>query len=49
MARRPRFSPGGIAYHVMNRTWARMKLFEDDGDYEALLGQTHDFLGVCAA
>ena len=35
MARRPRFSPGGIAYHVMNRTWGKMELFEDAGDYEA--------------
>jgi putative transposase len=35
MARKPRFSPGGIAYHVMNRTWGGIELFEDDGDYKA--------------
>lgn len=35
MARKPRFSPGKIAYHVMNRTWGRIDLFDDDGDYEA--------------
>jgi putative transposase len=35
MARKPRFSPGGLAYHVMNRTWGSIELFEDAGDYEA--------------
>ena len=35
MARKPRFSPGGIAYHVMNRTWGGIELFEDEADYEA--------------
>ncbi len=35
MARIPRFSPGGLAYHVMNRTPGKLKLFEDDGDYQA--------------
>jgi putative transposase len=35
MARKPRFSPGGLAYHVMNRTWPGVELFEDDGDYQA--------------
>jgi putative transposase len=35
MARKPRFSPGGLAYHVMNRTWGKLELFEDAGDYEA--------------
>jgi putative transposase len=35
MARKPRFSPGNIAYHVMNRTWGNLKLFEDDPDYQA--------------
>jgi len=35
MARKPRFAPGGIAYHVMNRTWGAIDLFEDDGDYQA--------------
>jgi putative transposase len=35
MARKPRHAPGGIAYHVMNRTWGKIKLFEDAADYEA--------------
>jgi len=35
MARKPRFAPGGIAYHVMNRTWPGVDLFETDADYEA--------------
>lgn len=35
MARKPRHAPGGIAYHVMNRTWGRIELFEDDADYAA--------------
>ncbi len=35
MARKPRFAPGGLAYHVMNRTWGQIDLFEDAGDYEA--------------
>ena len=35
MARKPRLAPGGLAYHVMNRTWGKVELFEDSGDYEA--------------
>jgi putative transposase len=35
MARKPRNTPGGIVYHVMNRTWGRHDLFEDDADYAA--------------
>jgi putative transposase len=35
MARKPRVSRGGIAYHVMNRTWGAIELFEDSADYEA--------------
>ena len=35
MARKPRNAPGGLAYHVMNRTWGEIDLFEDAGDYEA--------------
>jgi len=35
MARKPRFSPGGLAYHVMNRTWPGIELFEDAADYQA--------------
>lgn len=37
MARKPRFSPGGIAYHVMNRTWPGQDLFDGDADYAAFL------------
>ncbi len=35
MARKPRFSPGGLAYHVMNRVGPNLELFQDAGDYEA--------------
>lgn len=35
MPRRPRVSPGGLAYHVMNRAPGRVTLFRDDGDYAA--------------
>ncbi|MDD5262958.1 MAG: transposase [Methylacidiphilales bacterium] len=35
MARRPRLSGAGIAYHVMNRTWGQIQLFEDASDYQA--------------
>ena len=35
MARKPRFSPGGLAYHVMNRTPGRVELFEDAAGYLA--------------
>ncbi len=35
MARRPRFCPGGLAYHAMNRTWGPMELFQSPGDYAA--------------
>jgi putative transposase len=35
MARKPRFCPGGLAYHVMNRTPGRVELFGDAGDYQA--------------
>ena len=35
MARKPRNAPGGLAYHVMNRTWGKIDLFQDAGDYEA--------------
>jgi putative transposase len=35
MARAPRVSLGHIAYHVMNRTWGGIELFEDAGDYQA--------------
>lgn len=54
MARKPRFSPGNIAYHVMNRTWAGIDLFEDDDDYLAFLrvlaqaAQREPTLRLCA-
>jgi putative transposase len=35
MARKPRFAPGNLAYHVMNRTWPGNTLFEKDADYQA--------------
>ena len=35
MARKPRNAPGNIVYHVMNRTWGRHDLFENDADYAA--------------
>ncbi len=35
MARRPRFSPGNIACHVMNRVGPNLELFQDAGDYQA--------------
>ena len=38
MPRKLRFSPGGIVYHVMNRTWGGIELFEDAADYEAFEG-----------
>ncbi len=45
MARKPRFSPGGLAYHVMNRTPGKLKLFEDDGDYQAFEKETSNGTG----
>ena len=35
MPRRRRVSPGGLAYHVMNRAPGRVTLFRGDGDYAA--------------
>ena len=35
MARQPRSAPGGLVYHVLNRTVAGLPLFRKDGDYEA--------------
>src|SRR5580693_3476019 len=54
MARKPRFSPGGLAYHVMNRTWPGVELFQDDADYKAfekVLGEAvdrHRGIRLCA-
>ncbi|HXY33921.1 MAG TPA: transposase [Planctomycetaceae bacterium] len=35
MPRRPRIAPGGLVYHCLNRTVARLALFEKDADYAA--------------
>jgi putative transposase len=35
MPRRPRVTPGGFAYHVLNRTVAGLPLFRKKADYEA--------------
>jgi putative transposase len=35
MARKSRFSPGNLAYHVMNRVGTNLELFQDADDYEA--------------
>ncbi len=35
MPRRPRFSTGGLPYHVLNRRVGRMALFEKPTDYQA--------------
>jgi putative transposase len=35
MPRRARVTPGGLAYHVLNRTVAGLPLFRKDADYEA--------------
>ncbi|MDR3617851.1 MAG: transposase [Paludisphaera borealis] len=37
MGRPLRAAEGGIVYHVLNRANARMRIFDDDGDYEAFL------------
>jgi len=35
MARPPRVDVGGYAYHVLNRTAGRWRMFRKDGDFEA--------------
>jgi len=35
MPRRPRVAPGGLVYHVLNRSVGRMVMFRRDGDFEA--------------
>ncbi|MCC6681687.1 MAG: transposase [Phycisphaeraceae bacterium] len=35
MPRRPRVTPGGFVYHVLNRTVAGLPLFRKEADYEA--------------
>ena len=54
MARKSRFASGGLAYQVMNRTWGKMDLFEDAGDYEAFervlaeaLGEREKSMRLC--
>lgn len=39
MPRRPRIDTGGLAYHVLNRGVGRMRLFDDEADYDAF---THE-------
>ena len=48
MPRRPRLSTGGIAYHVLNRRFGRLELFEKPADYfafEKILAQAHPRTG----
>ena len=35
MARKPRSAPGGLVYHVLNRTAGKWKMFRKEGDYLA--------------
>ena len=35
MGRPQRAAAGGYVYHVLNRANARMRIFEDEQDYEA--------------
>lgn len=39
MGRPLRAASGEIVYHVLNRANARMRLFGDDGDYNAFVGR----------
>ena len=44
MARKPQFAPGGLVYHVLNRSAGRSILFRRDGDFRAferLLVEAH--------
>jgi len=55
MARKPRIAPGGEAYHVLNRSAARFKVFKSDKDFlafekiiaEALERHTMRILSYC--
>lgn len=38
MGRPPRAAEGGLVYHALNRANARLKIFENDADYEAFVG-----------
>ncbi|MBL8799685.1 MAG: transposase [Planctomycetia bacterium] len=44
MARGARHTPGGFAYHVLNRAVARLPLFEKPADYDAFLRVLHEAL-----
>lgn len=44
MARAARQTPGGFAYHVLNRAVARLPLFEKPADYDAFLRVLHEAL-----
>ena len=35
MGRPLRTTDGGLVYHVLNRTNARMRIFDEPGDYDA--------------
>ena len=37
MSRQARVAPGGLVYHVLNRSVGKMKMFRREGDYEAFL------------
>jgi putative transposase len=37
MSRGPRYAPGGLVYHALNRAVARLPLFEKDADYDAFV------------
>lgn len=45
MPRRPRNTPGGYVYHVLNRSVARMKMFRAEKDFtafEKLIAEAHE-------
>lgn len=44
MPRRPRAAPGGLVYHVLNRSVGRMKLFRHEADFEAFERIIHEAL-----
>jgi len=47
MARHPRIAPGGLVYHVLNRSVGKMKMFKQEKDFEAferLLLEAHQRL-----
>jgi putative transposase len=45
MPRRARVAPGGLVYHVLNRSVGKMKMFRREGDYDAfcrVMGEAHE-------